>query len=131
VTRPSSTLRPAPRDRYFKTVQRCELKTGVQGVPSLLQIKSLAAVGIPQEDIAQKIGIRSPKTLRKYFRKELYLAATDANASVGGALYNRAMEGNIDAQKFWLERPAGWRIWPTRTGLSTPPPFIVAREKKD
>ena len=79
-----------------------------------LQIKSLAAVGTPQEDIALKIGIRSPKTLRKYFRKELDLAATDANASVGAALYKKAMAGDTDAQKFWLERRAGWRIWPTR-----------------
>lgn len=96
-----------------------------------LQVKSLAAVGIPQEDIARKIGIRSPKTLRKYFRNELDLAATDANASVGGALYNNAMAGNTDAQKFWLERRAGWRSWPSRSGLSAPPPFIVAREKKE
>ena len=96
-----------------------------------LQIKSLAAVGIPQEDIAQKIGIRSPKTLRKYFRKELDLAATDANAAVAGALYNRAVNGNTDAQKFWLERRAGWRVSPSRSGLFTPPPFIVAREKKE
>jgi hypothetical protein len=100
-------------------------------VEQRLQIKALAAVGTPQEDIALKVGIRSPKTLRKYFRKELDLAATDANASVGGALYNSAMAGNTDAQKFWLERRAGWRMWPNRAGLSAPPPFIVAREKKE
>ena len=42
------------------------------------QVKCLAAVGIPHEDIARKIGIRSPKTPRKYFREELDLAAIDA-----------------------------------------------------
>jgi hypothetical protein len=95
------------------------------------QIQSLAAVGISHEDIAQKIGIRSPKTLRKYFRKELDLAAIDANATIAGALYKRAKEGNVDAQKYWLERRANWRVSPTRTGLTTPPPFIVTREKKN
>jgi hypothetical protein len=96
-----------------------------------LQVKSLAAVGTPQQDIARKIGIRSEKTLRKYFRDELDLAATDANASVGGALYKKAMEGNTDAQKFWLERRAGWTNWQGPTGLFTPPPFVVARDKTE
>jgi hypothetical protein len=95
------------------------------------QVKHLAAVGTPHEDIARKIGIRSPKTLRKYYRQELDLAATEANANVGGALYRRAMAGNTDAQKFWLERRAGWRIWPTPSVTFAPPPFIVAREKKE
>jgi hypothetical protein len=95
------------------------------------QVKCLAAVGTPHEDIARKIGIRSPKTLRKYFREELDLAAMDANASVGGALYNKAMEGNTDAQKFWLERRAGWSNWQGSSRMFTPPPFVVAREKKE
>jgi hypothetical protein len=93
-------------------------------------VHTLAAVGISHEDIAQKIGIRSQKTLRKYFRKELDLAAIEANSTVAGALYKRAKDGNVDAQKFWLERRAGWRVSPTRTGLPAPPPFIVTRKKK-
>ena len=32
-------------------------------------VKSMAAVGISHEDIARKLRIRSPKTLRKHFRK--------------------------------------------------------------
>src|SRR5450432_392294 len=96
-----------------------------------LQVKSLAAVGTPHEDIALKIGIRSPKTLRKYFRVELNLGAIEANASVGGALYKSAMAGSIDAQKYWLERRANWRPRAFSSGTSAPPPFIVAREKKE
>jgi hypothetical protein len=95
-----------------------------------LLVRSLAAVGTPQEDIARKVGIRSPKTLRKYFREVLDLAATEANANVGGALYKSAMAGNTDAQKFWLERRAGWKIWPFSSAKVAPPPFIVARDKK-
>jgi hypothetical protein len=34
-------------------------------------VKSLAAYGVRQSDIARMINIRSPKTLRKYFRQEL------------------------------------------------------------
>jgi hypothetical protein len=89
----------------------------------------MAAVGIPHENIALKIGVRSPKTLRKHFRKELDLAATDANANVAGALYKKATGGNVEAQKSWLERRAGWGMFPTRIG-PPPPPFIVAREKQ-
>jgi len=95
------------------------------------QVKTLAAVGTPQQDIARRIGIRSEKTLRKYFRDELDLAAMDANANVGGALYNKAMAGNTDAQKFWLERRAGWTNWQGLKGLFTPPPFVVARQNKE
>jgi hypothetical protein len=100
-------------------------------VEQRLQVKALAAVGITQEDIARKIGIRSEKTLRKYFREELDLGAIDANASVGGALYNNAVEGNTEAQKFWLERRAGWTNWKIANRLFAPPPFVVAREKTE
>jgi len=34
-------------------------------------VKTMAAMGGKQEEIAMKIGIHSPKTLRKYFRNEL------------------------------------------------------------
>ena len=44
-----------------------------------LTVKSLAACGIHQEEIAAKIGIRSPKTLRKYFLQELTSGVTEAN----------------------------------------------------
>ncbi len=89
-------------------------------------VKQLAAVGIPQEDIARKIGIRSPKTLREHFREELDMSAIDANASVGGALYKNAMRGNVDAQKFWLTARAGWRPLLPHSGTGELPPFIIA-----
>jgi hypothetical protein len=91
-------------------------------------VKSLAAVGTPQALIARKISIRSPKTLRKYFREELDFGATEANANVGGALYKTAMNGNVDAQKFWLERRAGWGRPVRDIAPPTPPPFVIAHE---
>ena len=92
-------------------------------------VKKLAAVGTKHEDIAQILNIRSPKTLRKHFREDLDRGATEANANVAGALYNNAMAGDTNAQKFWLQNRAGWG----RSGferVSTPPPFIVMREQE-
>lgn len=89
-------------------------------------VKNLAAVGIPQEDIARKIGIRSPKTLREHFREELDLAVIDANASVGGALYKSAMKGNVEAQKFWLIARAAWRPSLPHSSTGELPPFIIS-----
>jgi hypothetical protein len=40
-------------------------------------VKSMAAVGIAPEDIARKVGVRSPKALRKHFRHELDLQGRD------------------------------------------------------
>jgi hypothetical protein len=93
------------------------------------RVKSLSAVGIPQEEIARQIGIRSPKTLRKHFRHELDRGAMEANASVAGALYNKAIAGDTAAMKFWLLCRGGWRPGPSFESRATqPPPFVVALE---
>jgi hypothetical protein len=92
-------------------------------------VKTMSAVGIPQDEIARLIGIRSPKTLRKHFWGELDRGATDANASVAGALFKQAMGGNVAAQKFWLQSRAGWRTKPAfEPGTTQAPPFVVAMD---
>ena len=73
-------------------------------------VKHLAAVGTPQNQISKRLRIRSEKTLRKYFRDEIDLGAMEANASVAGDLYKSARSGNVEAQKFWLSRRAGWGL---------------------
>jgi hypothetical protein len=70
--------------------------------------RTLAAVGVPQEGIAAKLGI-SVDTLTYYYRAELDAGAREANAAVAGALYKAATGGNITAQIFWLKTRAGWR----------------------
>jgi hypothetical protein len=50
-------------------------------------VKVLSAHGIRQEDIATEVGLRSPKTLRKHFRKELDLGRISADIAVGKTLY--------------------------------------------
>jgi hypothetical protein len=92
-------------------------------------VKQFAAVGTPQDDIASKIGIRSPKTLRKYFREELDMGLVDANATVPSSLFQKAREGNVEAQKFWLMNRAGWGRSTAQTTAAAPPPFVVAREE--
>lgn len=93
------------------------------------KVKSYAATGTPQEEIALVIGIKSPKTLRKHFREELDLGAIEANAAVAGALFKRAREGNVDAQKFWLYHRGGWGKTSSHYPPIAPPPFVVACEE--
>ncbi len=67
-----------------------------------------AAVGTPVARIAEIMEI-SEKTLRKHYRTELDLGQAKANATIGGALFNSAKDGNTTAQIFWLKTRAGWR----------------------
>jgi hypothetical protein len=75
------------------------------------QVEALAAYGIPEADISGVVGI-DPKTLRKYYRDELDLGETKANAQVAGFLFNAAKNGNVTAQIFWLKTRAKWRETP-------------------
>src|SRR6266576_2693503 len=66
-------------------------------------VKSIAAVGLTHEEIAIVIGIRSPKTLRKRFRKELTIGAAEATATVSAAALQMALSGKYpEITKFWL-----------------------------
>jgi hypothetical protein len=95
-----------------------------------LRVRSLAAFGVPQTNIAVSIGLRSPKTLRRHFRDELERAAHEANARVAQSLYQQASNGNITAAIFWLKSRAGWRETAPEAPRSTEiPPFLVAVEK--
>lgn len=67
-----------------------------------------AMVGTPQEDIARVLDI-DPKTLRLHYRDELDLATAKANATIGGALFNKARGGDTTAMIFWMKTRAGWR----------------------
>ena len=65
-------------------------------------------VGTTQADIARVLNI-DEKTLRKYYRDELDLAKAKANATIGGALFNKAKTGDTSAMIFWMKTQAGWR----------------------
>jgi hypothetical protein len=95
-------------------------------------VKSMAGLGTPHEDIARKIGIRSPKTLRKHFRDELDLGSTEAIYNVARTAYQMAISGDYPAMTiFFLKTRARWRERPAFEPASVPlPPFVVARESE-
>ena len=72
------------------------------------QVRHLAGVGVPQDDIARIIGC-APKTLRKRCREDLDRGVAEANATVSGYLFAAAKAGNVTAQIFWLKTRAHWR----------------------
>jgi hypothetical protein len=72
-------------------------------------VKTLSGFGIPQEDIAQFIGIE-PKTLRRRFREELDRGMIEANVKVAQSLFQMATTGkNVAAAIFWMKARAQWR----------------------
>lgn len=71
------------------------------------KVKSYAAVGITQADIATVLDI-DEKTLRKYYREELDTAAVKANATIGGALFNKAKGGDTAAMIWWTKTRMRW-----------------------
>ena len=92
-------------------------------------VKTVAAMGGKQEEIARRIGIKSEKTLRKYFRDDIDQGVSEANLSVAQAIFKKAKAGDVIAAMFWLKCRANWR---DKNGPETPsgppPPFIVASE---
>jgi hypothetical protein len=93
-------------------------------------VKSLAACGVPQVQIARKVGVRSEKTLRKHFREELDCGATEANYNVAQSLFKAAIAGDTKAAMFWLRTRAGWRDPSAFQPASIqPPPFIVSQDQ--
>lgn len=73
------------------------------------QVEALAGlVGLPQSEIAKYLGI-DEKTLRKYYRAELNLSATQTSAAVAKALYTKAVNGDTTAMIFWLKTRTRWR----------------------
>lgn len=98
-----------------------------------LLVKSLAAYGIAHEAIAGRVGLRSPKTLRRHFRKELDSGALEAEAKVRMTLWQMATSGkNFPATQFWLHTRA--RMAERRRSLApeTPqrPAFVVLLESE-
>jgi hypothetical protein len=95
-------------------------------------VKSLAAMGTPQEHIALKIGIRSPKTLRKYFKEQLDFGMVDATIKVKQTLFQMATSGkSFAATQFWLKTHNRSLSGGEGANPPAPPPFIIARETGD
>ena len=83
----------------------------VEGLRSQENIKTvidLSKIGLPHEQIAALLDI-DKKTLEAYFKKELLLGAALANREIGGALYNKALEGDVACLIFWTKCRMKWR----------------------
>ena len=68
----------------------------------------MSANGVKQSEQARALNC-GEKTLAKYFKEELAFGKMKATAHVSGAVYKNALEGNVQAQIFWLKAQAGWR----------------------
>ena len=80
-----------PRPSFKPTVEKQKM------------VKSMAAIGLTHDQMATAIGIRSPKTLRKYFRKQLNAGNAEAIAKVTSVGYEMAQSGKYPAMtRFWL-----------------------------
>lgn len=89
----------------------------------------MTSYGIKQEDIATELGLRSPKTLRKYFRDELDHGRIAANLKVSKTAYTMATSGKcVKATIYWLERRAGWRLLSSSVPTQIIGDFLVGRE---
>lgn len=78
-------------------------------------VGELAACGVPQETIANRLGV-APKTLRLHCREALDQGMAEAGAAVAKRLFDVAMHGANDKEKanvtalIWLDK--------TRNGMS-------------
>tara|TARA_R110002167_G_scaffold233613_1_gene438822 strand:- start:12 stop:383 length:372 start_codon:yes stop_codon:yes gene_type:complete len=74
-------------------------------------VRMMVAMGITQADIARTIREKGidVKTLNKHFSTQIETAKALANAKVGGAMFEKAIGGDVQAQKYWLGCKAGWK----------------------
>jgi len=91
-----------------------------------------ATIGTRQDNIARILGI-DKKTLIKHYRDELDLGMDKANASIGGALFNKAKAGDTAAMIFWMKTRARWRetIDLSSTDGTMTPPSVIRLVGKD
>ena len=74
-------------------------------------VMTLSGYGIPEDGIAAEIGISKP-TLIKYYRRELDVGMTKANAQVAQNLFKKATgdgASSVTAAIFWCKTRMGWR----------------------
>ena len=71
------------------------------------RVLQAAALGVRHEGIAGLTGIALP-TLQKYYADELARAGDVLVEEIAGAMYTKAIGGDIGAQKYILGCRAGW-----------------------
>ena len=73
------------------------------------EVSALSSFGIQQDEISIYLGI-DPKTLRKYYSREIETGAIKANAAMAKRLFDAGIkDGNVPAMIFWLKTRARWK----------------------
>jgi hypothetical protein len=73
------------------------------------KVKALAGFGLRQEEICAIIGLRSPKTLRRHYRRELAAGVAEATTKVRQTAFQLAMSGRDPRSTiFWLRTRGCW-----------------------
>ena len=83
-------------------------------------VLDLYGEGYTMQSISDELGI-SRDTLRKYYKETLEKSHMGKVALVSEALFEKALEGDIKAMKFWLERRGGeaWQKKPQQSQMPT------------
>tara|TARA_R110000765_G_scaffold223140_4_gene327283 strand:- start:155 stop:526 length:372 start_codon:yes stop_codon:yes gene_type:complete len=71
------------------------------------RVLQAAAFGVRHDGICRLIGVALP-TLQKYYAAELARAGDVLVEEIAGAMYSKALGGDIGAQKYILGCRAGW-----------------------
>ena len=71
------------------------------------KVKTCAAVGIAQQDIARLLNV-SINTLRKHYLDELETGSIEANASIGGTIFQKAKAGDTACLIWWTKSRMRW-----------------------
>lgn len=72
-------------------------------------VRSLAALGLRQQQICEMVDLRSPKTLRKHYAEELKAGHAEAMARLKSVAHDMAASGKYPAMTmFWQKVWSGW-----------------------
>jgi hypothetical protein len=95
-----------------------------------VKVRALAGYGLKHEQIARMIGLRSPKTLRKYFQSELASGTAEANAQVAQTLFRMATSGTQPAATmFWLKTQGRWSETSTEDQRPVVAPTLIISQE--
>lgn len=96
----------------IKTLERRFGKPGEKSIKrrtvtenEMKMAETMAGYGVPYSQISKALG-RSLTALKMACGDRMDIAKTKANATVAGALFERAKSGHVEAMKFWLKNRA-------------------------
>lgn len=80
----------------------------IPSVASRRTVKEMALAGATRAQISRIMEI-APKTLDSHYEKEMKLGSEFATGQVAGALYKKAIGGDVASMIFWMKTRGGWR----------------------